>query len=358
VRILFLCDTELNKNSGVASKIIMQVQKWEKLGHDVDILSWITLVAYDTSGRQVTPQRLARGRGIGIFLHLIVSTIKLKMILKEKNYDIVYMRYRLFFPGLKSSFGKAKQIVEINSDDIEEYRESSKLLWLYNRVFRGLFLRNVDAFVCVSRELATRFEKFDKPIKVIANGIDCERYKFSERTRNDRPNLLFIGTPGQIWHGVDKIEKMAKKFRDFDFHIIGFEGKNGPNIFYHGYRDDVYIQNIASSADIGIGTLALHRKGMNEASPLKTRQYFAHGLPVVYAYEDTDISGDLPFTLRLPNEEDNVEKNYEKIERFVKKVYRDSSLRKEARRFAENVLDMSIKERERLNFFRTVYGEQ
>jgi hypothetical protein len=40
---------------------------------------------------------------------------------------------------------------------------------------------------------------------------------------------------------------------------------------------------------------------MSEASPLKSREYLALGLPVIGAYEDTDIPPDDPVYLQLPN---------------------------------------------------------
>lgn len=41
------------------------------------------------------------------------------------------------------------------------------------------------------------------------------------------------------------------------------------------------------NCQVCIGTLALHRKNMTEASPLKTREYLAHGFPVIIGYKDT-----------------------------------------------------------------------
>ena len=35
----------------------------------------------------------------------------------------------------------------------------------------------------------------------------------------------------------------------------------------------------------------MHRAGLDEASPLKVREYLAHGLPVVLAFDDTDFHG-------------------------------------------------------------------
>ena len=72
---------------------------------------------------------------------------------------------------------------------------------------------------------------------------------------------------------------------------------------------------------IAFGTLALHRKQMNEACPLKVREYLAFGLPVVIGYGDTDLTGIEPWwLLRVPNAEDNVRQNAERIRSFIADV--------------------------------------
>lgn len=57
---------------------------------------------------------------------------------------------------------------------------------------------------------------------------------------------------------------------------------------------------------MAVSSLALHRDGLNEASPLKTREYLVAGVPVLTAYRDTDFLRGAPFLLQLPNVEDNV----------------------------------------------------
>ncbi len=94
---------------------------------------------------------------------------------------------------------------------------------------------------------------------------------------------------------------------------------------------------------------------MQEASPLKTRQYLAHGLPVIYAYNDTDIKQDTDFTLKLNNGENNIDFN--KIRNFVDYAFGNRMLRKKARKFAENVLNYQQKENLRLDFFKRVINE-
>ena len=72
-------------------------------------------------------------------------------------------------------------------------------------------------------------------------------------------------------------------------------------------------------ADIGVGTLALHRKNMQEASPLKIAEYVFWGLPVITAYNDVNLKG-LDFNLELDNKEDNIHSSsLAKISAFVAK---------------------------------------
>lgn len=91
-----------------------------------------------------------------------------------------------------------------------------------------------------------------------------------------------------------------------------------PNIHLHGFLDRSAYLSILARADVGIGTLALHRKGMEEASPLKVREYLACGIPILLAYEDTDLSGaNFDFVLQISNTEDNLRSHVEDIRQFA-----------------------------------------
>jgi glycosyltransferase involved in cell wall biosynthesis len=355
MKILYLSDTDLDQMSGVARKILMQCQRWEKEGHEVEILSMNSMSWYSTGGERLTAKSLLiKRRGWKVFLHLAWGTFLLQKMLQGKSYDIVYMRYRLYFPFFKKALGRARQIVEINTDDLEEYKLSSSLLSMYNRYFRHFFLSKVDAFVCVSRELGEKFKIFHRPVCVIANGIDCSQYEFVPMTQTQKPSLVFIGSPGQKWHGVEKIVWLADRLPEFDFHIVGIDGASRKNLYYHGYQPHDKAQEIVKTKDVGIGTLSLYVNKMTEASPLKTRQYLAHGLPLIYAYEDTDISAEVSFALRIANNENNVTDTLDEIKRFIFAVYQNRSIRKKARSFAEEKLDVKGKEKKRLHFFEKV----
>jgi len=355
--IAYLIDYDINSNSGVLTKIFQQSQQWILKGYTVYYVSTKTLAIYDSNKnlmKQHKPLNINMKR-VGTALKLLYSSYHLDRLLKNIDFDILYMRYMLFMPFLSKVLKKHKVIMEINADDTLEYKLHSNLTHIYNKYTRYLVLKHIDSFICVSDELKDKFIYFDKPIYVIANGIDTSKYTVS-KNQNHKPRLVFIGTPNQSWHGIDKIIYMANHIDEFEFYIIGTKAKDTDNLKYFGYLSERESTKIIQQCDVGIGTLSIYKKGLNEASPLKSRQYLACGLPIIYAYKDTDLRGDEEFTLLLENSKDNID--LEKIKQFVNKVYQNNELQNSARVFAEDFLDYEKKENIRLNIFQKVLDEK
>jgi len=355
--IAYLIDYDLGNNSGVIQKIKQQSLQWTQKGHKVYLVSTKTMSIYDEDYKVIFKQNSLNinfGR-VGTALKLFYNSYFIFYLLQKIDFDLIYMRYRLYMPFFKRVLKKYTVIMEINSDDTLEYKLHSRVTNIYNKITRDFTLKYIDAFVSVSYELKDRFTYLDKSVEVIANGIDSKEYHL-KRTKNNTPTLVFIGTPNQSWHGMDKILKMAKYFKNWQFYIIGTKGKDSENIRYFGYLSQKKSTKIIEECDVGIGTLSLYKTGLNEASPLKTRQYLACGLPVIYAYRDTDIDNDAKFRLQLDNCENNIE--YDKIDGFVNYLFNNQELNKEAREFAVDMLDYSKKESQRLDFFQRVLDEK
>jgi hypothetical protein len=90
------------------------------------------------------------------------------------------------------------------------------------------------------------------------------------------------------------------------------------NLTLHGYLSTRQYQDVLAGADVAISSLALHRVQLEEASPLKSRECLAFGLPLVVAYADTDLDGvDCDFLLKIPNKEDNIQTHAQSISDFA-----------------------------------------
>jgi hypothetical protein len=358
VNALYLIDQNIEggKTSGIVTKVKGQISQWEELDVEVDLLSLYSFKVYDKKLNLIDDSMSFElkwhGRLYTLF-RMFYSTLKLYSYLSSnRSYDIIYTRQRPWMPLLSRVLKRIPTIIEINTFDESEYKLISNLMYKVNHYTRCLFYPFAKGFIGVTKELATGYEsEFNKTSVSIGNGIDSRDYEVLE-IKNIRPKVCFIGSPGFKWHGLDKVLYLANKSPEFDFHIIGIEGESTGNVEYHGYIELERAKSLVGTCDVGLCSFSLYINNLKESSPLKSRQYLAQGLPIIYAYEDTDLNGSEAFVLKITNTESNVTDQLEQIKEFIKNVTGDHGLRLSAREFACDVLDVSAKESTRIQFFR------
>jgi hypothetical protein len=247
--------------------------------------------------------------------------------------------------------------VEVNADDRAEHRLQSAWKAGVSAATRGLLLGNAAGLIFVTGELATSksFTKFRRPSRIVANGIDLATHPAFPIPSNERPTLIFVGHPRSPWHGVEHVLEMAAAFPQWQFDLVGPAREELPrvpaNVVVHGVLKPADVAPVMARADVAIGTLALYREGLNEASPLKVREYLARGLPTIIGYRDTDFPEPVPFLLKIPNAPYGVRSSTAAISAFV---HRALGTRVEADTIKH--LDVNRKEAIRLAFIRQVAG--
>ena len=298
------------------------VDCWRNAGHEVRhfVLNHPT----ERSSRDGVEYFFGEGGGKPM-AKAVSATFALREALNRFQPEIVYMRQMIWFPGLVRALNGFRVVQEVNSDLGEELKllggfsgRVKRLLYRFTRDSLNVITRGA---IYVTDELAKRLPIPGARRIVISNG-----YVFGAKqplarpimVECERPSLIFVGSPGQDWHGVDKVEAMAEALPEFDFHLV-VPGliKCGPsNLRYHGELVGESLSKLYNQIHVAIGSLALHRNSMNEACPLKCREYSAYGLPIIAGYRDTDLSG-ASFYMELPNTEDNVRQSIDQIRRFV-----------------------------------------
>lgn len=326
MRIAFLIEWDAYTSSGVLKKVEGQVRTWSAQGHEARAF----MVTPRRDGPLVTDPAITtpvffpfsfRRRQ---FINKVAGTRVVGRHLREFGPDIIYYRQSLWYPGLVGTLTRAAPyVLELNSLLAEEFAMRSPLISKFYALTEPWLLEGASGFVAVSGEIAEHYAHGAKPLAVVANGFPVTRCKPRRPPQNQRSQLIFVGTPGQAWHGLDKIALLASRFSEWDFHVVGPEaseipGFGRPNMRAHGYLQQGRLAELYEQMDAGIGTLALHRKKMDEASPLKVREYVAYGLPVIAGYHDSDLSG-CDFYLNIGNTEDNVQQGETAIRAFVKR---------------------------------------
>jgi hypothetical protein len=317
LRIAYICYVNGFARDGVNEKIRTQVAAWKRAGHDVWLLS-LSRAPATGAARPMLPGTMFTFRTAG---ERVRATLALLRAARAIAPELVYLRYDRFVPPLPPALWPLPVAVEINTDDRREYRLYGGPAWLYNELNRDATLRAAAGLVCVTHELARlrTVSRYGKPTIVIANGADPGKISAVPPADNSRAEaVMLLGSGAQaIWAGADKVVTLARALPDLIVHMAGHDSARAlssdsssrlpPNIRLHEALSRSDYRRLLARADFGIGSLALHRNGMSEASPLKTREYLLHGLPVLTAYHDTDFLGEEPwFLLRLPNREDNV----------------------------------------------------
>lgn len=154
----------------------------------------------------------------------------------------------------------------------------------------------------------------------LTNGVDLGSRPLSTAWVH-RTGITFIcaGALGP-WHGLDRlVAGMATSRHDHSRLLVVGDGPELPRlrssvealrlthrVTYVPSTSGAALDAVMAEADVGVASLAEHRRGGAALSPLKTRDYLARGMPVLFAGDDPDLRCDPPFTFRVTQDDSPV----------------------------------------------------
>jgi hypothetical protein len=334
-------------NSGVYKKILDQVTSWKKAGYVVQIF-----VITDEDSKALW-QNMDQTAIVLIDSNSAVKLMNRVRILRfaaRSQSSLVYLRdtFPIFLPKTSTPI-----VIEIQSLVGQELKLRSRFKYWAFIILKKVIYSRVSGAVFVTNELMTRNEfHLDPQIPrvTVGNGIDLSRIERLPPPNQLKPALFFVGTPNQPWHGIEQLIEFGISNPDIDIHIVGeLTETSQPNLFFYGNLQRESYKTIASKCIAGVGTLNLALKNMEEASPLKVREYLALGLPVISRYKDTDLDASEDFILELPS-------NSRPLTGFSKeiRVFLDEWSEKRVSREQIQHLDVRTKEKIRIGFFEEI----
>ncbi|WP_297890103.1 hypothetical protein [Sulfurihydrogenibium sp.] len=362
MKIVYFTIENFSKKTGITKKILSQVEIWRKLGMDVYLL------AFSKGKASIKDEKffnIVEENSVKLIFSLNINVVTL---VNKINPNIIYFRYDAM-PFSKTAFylvNNYPTVVEVQTNDIDEFFLSwikqnpnlkNIIKYILFRKNRDKFLSQTKALVTVTKELSELeiYKKFRKPMICIPNGIILDNYKILKNPNfyNDKIRFFFIGFGNVPWHGVDLIENIAKRMPEYEFHIVGLQKTSKlNNVIYYGFLDFSEYKKILEKCHICIGSLALHRNNMKEASPLKVREYLALGFPIIIGYTDTAFQNNLPdYVLQVDlTKEIITDEIIDKIKNFALKNKNRVVLHEEVKNF----IDMEVLEEERIRFFKKI----
>jgi len=310
------------------------------------------------------------------FLRAIVfRLLKLRSLEKKidlENYDYIVLRYPLVDGiGTQKFIRKHghKIITEHHTDEVSELYSLGRIVDLFRAKleerYASAFLRQIKGLIGVTQEICDlELQKSGpKPYKMIPNGIDVESVAFTKFTPFDgtKLNIVFIASEFVSWQGLESLLEGLGRYKgsvSIELNLIGMltekqiallekYRKENITIYEKGKQFGEALDGHLRQAHVAISSLALYKKNMKEACPLKSREYIARGLPFVYAYDDNDLEGDEDFALKLmPKALINIEE----IICFAQVCSNTVKLSENMREFAQEKLDWKVKLRQMIDF--------
>ena len=288
--------------------------------------------------------------------------------------DVVIYRYNItYVPVLFNPKRICPEVLflsEHQSKELDEVRLKSfgRAVSMIEKIRGKRFLRNVDAIVAVTSEIATcELNRIgsEAPHFVLANGIDVARIPAKKYLAFGGCNLKMISVVGEtsIWHGLDRLLIGMANYQgdvDLELDIVGFVTADIKHLVkslglerrvaFHGLRYGKEIDRIFDETHIAIGTLGIHRKGLKYGSTLKVREYMARGVPFIISHVDQDVDEDFPLFLQLSSDDSPVCMG--ELIKFAKRVYGryGQAIPIVMRDYAYKKFDYSVKARSLLNF--------
>lgn len=212
------------------------------------------------------------------------------------------------------------------------------------------YVNNVRGIIGVTNEIInskTKYLKNSKPVFLFSNG-SCFEKSLKRLKNSECLNFLFVCTVFSPWSGLERLLNSLNNY-NFDrcvkITLIGklskeqlnlvdkVNKKNLLSINTTGVVSPEKLEEYYQEADACFGTLALYKKNMNEACSLKVRGALSYGKPVIYAYDDTDFTGNEKWNLKFESNDSLLD--IEQILSFVFDIQQDKSLGSEIEEYFE-----------------------
>lgn len=170
-------------------------------------------------------------------------------------------------------------------------------------------------------------EMYGIPTINVVNGIDTESVKIREKEKNEFDFNIISVAMISPWHGYDRVIKGIKEYyenggtRNILYTVVG-DGEERQNlenlVDNYGLRNHVVFTGIKVNeelseyynvADIALEMLAGFRRTKGQISSIKMAEYFAKGIPVLYA-ADSSLQDDIgQFCYWVENTDKSVDMN-------------------------------------------------
>lgn len=350
---LIYISIDSSKSEGVRNKIVSKIKKLNLCNVDTKgfvVDPTISEPAFDSASNiQFIPIHQSKlpsfyyRRFIRKFIdHFIFNKYyrtcykQLKSLLAKEKFDLIIFRYPLsnkFLLKFISNY-RSNILFEHNTIEPDELKLAlnkqqpaySKLLYEAEIKYAPRVLGRALGIIGVTNEIVdyemSRANNSALRTLTLTNSIEVCKFPLKGPIPYDGKslNMLMLCDSDLSWHGVDLLLKSISQYKGtvkLKLKLIGnFTDQShalvnqlnlSNTVTFTGRLTGEALTNEFNNSHLAIGSLALYRKGLREASTLKIREYLARGIPFVIGHEDPDLKELNPdLYLRINTNETNL----------------------------------------------------
>jgi glycosyltransferase involved in cell wall biosynthesis len=328
-------------NRGIANKVHAQVKAFENLRIETDLF-YVDNNNVCLEGKHPAFRYSAKSKFKFLWFLYVAYLDKINI----KQYSYIYIRHFMTNPlflfmlwRIKKRNPAVKIFLEIPTfpykfanNNLGFISKISQIVDSFCTLFFTYFIEKIITFSTDDMIFGISTIKID-------NGIDVEKNPMIVPHRSEPNTIHLFGLANvQIWHGFDRILEGMKVYitqKEFNqtsivFHVVGQSGLINElkdkvqqlglqsNVIFHGFLTGKELEQMFAICHVGVSALAMHRVHLNNASPLKSREFVSRGLPFITAHEDEGFPYDYPFILKFSNDDSAID--MQEVIKFVSKL--------------------------------------
>ncbi len=347
---------KLQPITGVGKKIINQISSL-----NIKNVMSCKLVIFPTLGRRNYLYKLLSYLFLDTFANIEIN---------YKDVDFIYIRrfvpttnsFIRILKKIKKNNPNCKVIYEIPTypydkehyDNIKQY-----VILLIDKIFRRKLSHYVDKIITLSDD----DKIFNIPTIKIINGINCKDIQIARIYVKNNKNIINLLAVAifSFWHGYERLlaglheyYKIEQKYI-INIHFVG----DGPElikykqlvekynlinyVYFYGILNGKELENVFNLCDIGLCSLANHKKNIFRSSELKSREYLAKGLPIISSTKIDVLPENFEYCYYVPEDDSPID--IDEIVKYYEYIYKNENIeeiRNNIREFALKNIDINV----------------
>lgn len=342
-----------DQTSGISKKVNSQIEVIQNNGIDVFYTSYtpngvaimnkgeiVKEKKYDTNNKSF--RYLRRWYLIQISIDFLSET--------NLNIELSYLRFHYFdriYNKLLKTLKKNNTftLIEVHSYPYRTFSNKLVITNIVDSIFENFAKKYIDAVVVIGNDKNI----WGKDTINIDNAVNLNKVPMKKNPLSTTNQIKLVNVSSERkYHGLDKVILGVKSYYDnngtYDLQV-NFVGNNlestkqlvkdlnlSDKIHFLGPKFGEDLYEVYNQSDLGIGGLG-NRSNAEFASTIKTKEYFAIGIPFINGWKEYSFDDTYPYVKRLNTKNTNID--FFEVINFYEGIKNDLSVSNNMRKFAE-----------------------